>query len=160
MEFATLSLVFYTLWSAKCMSSIDLGWTCNLWFFAAKFECEVFTIFPPFLHGLLFFYPPCFKCNFLAMHHACNVFCKVRVWTWFEAWTMNILCEVWVGEVRGSLVAIVVSKAFSFIDFVISYVLSLVVCNVNPSLSLAALIVSKAFSFVDPYVSNVLSFTI
>ncbi len=43
------------------------------------------------LNGLLLFYTPCFKCNSSIMHRACNVFCEVRVWTWFEVWIMNIL---------------------------------------------------------------------
>jgi len=48
-------------------------------------------MFSSSLHGLLLFYPPCFKCSSSIMHHACNVFCEVRMWTWFEIWIMNIL---------------------------------------------------------------------
>ncbi len=63
-------------------------------------------------------------------------------------------------EVKGSLVVVIVLKAFSFTDFVVSYVLSLVVCNANSSLSLASFAISKAFSFANPSIYNVLSFTI
>ncbi len=155
--------VFATkLWvqHAKCMSFINLGWTCDLWFFATKFDCKVSTIFSYSLHGLLFFYPPCFKCSSLAMHHACNVFCEVRMWAWFEVWIMNTFYEAWTCKVKGSLAVVIVFEAFSFIDFLISYVLFLVVCNVDPSLSLVTLVVSKTFSFANPYVSNVLSFVV
>jgi uncharacterized membrane protein len=55
------------------------------------------------------------------------------------------------------LVVVAISEAFSFIDFVLSYVLSLVVYNVDPNLSLVALAVLEAFSFVDSFISNVLS---
>jgi hypothetical protein len=44
-----------------------------------------------FLHGLLLFYPPYFKCNSSTMHHGCNVFCEGRVWAWkYELWTLCI----------------------------------------------------------------------
>jgi hypothetical protein len=64
----------------------------NLWFFVAKFEFEVFPIFSFSLVSLFLFYPPCFKCSSLVMHHACNVFCEVRVWASlrYEPWTFCI----------------------------------------------------------------------
>jgi len=55
------------------------------------------------------------------------------------------------------LVVVAISDAFSFIDSVVSYVLSLVVYNVDPNLSLASLAFLEAFSFVDSFISNVLS---
>ncbi len=57
-------------------------------------------------------------------------------------------------EVRGSLVVVAISKAFSFTNSIVSYVLSLVVYNVDPNLSLAAPIVSEVI--VDSSISNVL----
>jgi hypothetical protein len=73
------------------MSYVDLSWTCDLWFFATKFECKVFFMFLYFLHGLLLFYPPYFKCNASTMHHVCNVFCEVKMWAWkYELWTLCI----------------------------------------------------------------------
>ncbi len=89
-----------------------------------------------------------------------QIFCEVRVWAWFEVWTMNIFYKVWTCEVRGSLVIVVISKTFSFTDFVVSYILSLVVYNVNSNLSLAAPTISKAFSFANPSIFNVLSFIV
>ncbi len=83
-------------------------------------------------------------------------FCEVRVWTWFEVWCMNTFCEVWACEVKGSFTIVAVLEAFSFIDFVVSYVLSLVVYNVDPSLSLATPTISKAFSFADLSIFTIL----
>jgi hypothetical protein len=76
---------------AKCMSFVNLGWTCDLWFFVAKFECKVSFMFLSSLRNLILFYLPCVKCSFSAMHHVCNVFCEVKVWAWFEVWTTNTL---------------------------------------------------------------------
>ncbi len=77
---------------AKCVSSIDLGWTCDLWFFATKFECEMSSMFSSSLHCLLLFYPPCFKCNSSTMHHVCNFFVrwKCEHGLRYELWTLCI----------------------------------------------------------------------
>jgi hypothetical protein len=63
---------------------------------------------------------------------------------------MNTFYDVSACEVRGSLAIVVVFEAFSLTYFVVSYVLSLVVCNVDPNLSLAALAISKSYSFTNP----------
>jgi hypothetical protein len=139
--------VFYILWSAKWKSNVGktLNATCkvhincrpwlDLWFviFATKFECEMSSIFSPSLRGLLLFYLPCFKCIFLEMHHACNVFCEVRVWAWFEVWTMNTFCEVWTCEVKSFLVNVIISKAF-FHKFwcIICLILGCLQCKPKP----------------------------
>ncbi len=136
------------------MSFLNLGWTCDLWFFVAKFECKMSFIFSSYVCGLLLLYPPCFKCSFLAMHAMFFVKWECEHGLKYELWTFSIK---WVCEVRGSLVVVAISEAFSFIDFVLSYVLSLVVYNVDPNLSLVALAVLEAFSFVDSFISNVLS---
>ncbi len=73
---------------------------------------------------------------------------------------MNIFYKVWTCEVKGSLVIVVISKAFSFTDFVVSYISSLVVYNVDPNLSLVAPTISKAFSFANLSIFNVLSFIV
>ncbi len=114
----------------------------DLWFVicATKFECKVFSIFlssfflSSLLQAQLFNNASCFL-----------FFCQVRGWA----------CEV-----KGSLAAIIVLKAFSFKKLIFSYVLSLVVCNVDSSFSLAAFAILEAFSFTNPFIYNVLSFTI
>jgi hypothetical protein len=90
MQNAKVLLAKFWVQHAKCMSFVDLGWTCDLWFFVTKFECEVSSMFLSFSHSLFLFYS-CFKCSSSTMHHSYNVFYEARVWAWFEVWTTNTL---------------------------------------------------------------------
>jgi hypothetical protein len=58
------------------------------------------------------------------------------------------------------LVVVAISETFSFTDYVVSYILSLVVYNVDPNLSFATPTTSKALSFADLFIFNVLSFIV
>jgi hypothetical protein len=72
-----------------------LSTLCSSWFVIFCSKIWVQNVFLSSLCHLLVFSPPCFKCSFSTMHHACNVSYEVKVWVFSMKWECehSLKCE-------------------------------------------------------------------